>query len=83
MMTDLKAPNIDANEWYAYTTVINNKWIPWIKHKNTLKGMLETKEGKKLYKPIVRVAGNKTFYRIKGSTLIEVIGLSDKGLLRI
>jgi len=74
---------INPKGYYAASTIIKNGWFPWIKHIHTFRGMLETKEGQELYKPVIRKAGKYTFYKIKGETLLKIISMSDKGELRI
>ena len=83
MKQQTKLNSIDPTKYYAASTIIKNGWFPWIKHITTFRNMIDTEEGKKLYKPVIRVAGKYTFNKIKGSTIIDIIELSDKGLLRI
>ena len=72
---------IKPNSYYAASTIINNGWIPWIKHKITFRNVLNTEEGQELYKPVVRKAGKYVYIKIKGKTLLEVIKKADNGTL--
>lgn len=78
-----KISDIDPEEYYAASTIIRNDWFPWIKHVDTFRKMLKTEEGIAMYKPVVRTAGKYVRRRIKGSTILEVINLANKGLLKI
>jgi len=75
--------DIKPEGYYAASSIIRSGWFPWIKHVQTFRRMLETDEGKVMYKPIVRTAGKYTFYKIKGSTILEIIDRANSGLLKI
>ena len=77
----MKTPDINPEEYYSASTIIRNKWLPWIKHVNTFKSILDTPEGVTMYKPIIRTAGQYTYRKIKGECLLEVIKLADRGKL--
>ncbi len=70
---------IKPTEYYAYTRVIKNKWIPWIKHAETFKRVLDTPLGSELYKPVTTIVKGKTFKKILGENLINVIKAGKKG----
>ena len=75
---------LQPNKYYAATTLINKGYIPWISAANTFQDILETEEGKKLYKPIQRKTKggyNKNF--IKGSVIIEILKKAEEGKLTI
>jgi hypothetical protein len=75
--------NIDPEEYYSATAIIKSGWFPWIKHILTFRGMLQTKEGQEMYKPVIRTAGKYTYYKIKGDTILDVIKSAEDGTLSI
>lgn len=75
--------NIDPEAYYSASAIIKNGFFPWIKSAMTFTGMLKTQEGLDLYKPIVRIAGTYTRYKIKGSNVIEIRDMASKGELKI
>ena len=77
----MKQQTIKPDEYYSASTIIRNHWLPWIKHINTFKSILDTPEGVEMYKPIIRTAGQYTYRKIKGEFLLNVIKLADKGKL--
>jgi len=72
---------INPDTYYATTTIIKYGWFPWIKHVLTLRKILLTPEGQEIYKPVVRVSGTRTFIKIKGSTILDVIQRAANGAL--
>ena len=72
---------IKPTEYYSYTTIIKNNWIPWIKHATTFKRILETKEGAELYKPVTTEIKKKIFRKILGENLLAVLKAGKTGKL--
>lgn len=75
--------HIDPEKYYSASKVIANGFFPWIKSTMTFTNMLNTERGVEIYKPIIRQAAKNKRYFIKGSTIIEIRELAEKGELEI
>ena len=71
--------HIRPDEYYSISAIINNNLISWIGHRDTLRKKI--KKNIMLFKPLVIMNGKRTYYRIRGETLIEINQLADKGKL--
>ena len=74
--------DINPEEYYSASHIINNNLFPWISAPNTFLELLNTDKGKELLKPVIRDAGKKKRYFIKGSTILEIHKLAEEGNLK-
>lgn len=72
---------IDPEAHYSVRQIVINKWLPWATSHITLTEYLNTPKGREMLKPIIKHTDRYTKYYIKGSTLEEVIELSNSGQL--
>ena len=75
----MRKPKIDPAQYYSLTQIIQNGFIPWVKSLPTLRSWVK-KNG--LFKEITTGEGNARRYYVKGSSLIEIVKLADKGKLK-
>ena len=73
---------INPDKYYSASKIVKNGWL-WMKSPMTFFALLKRKEGLETFKPIVLSKGKYTYYKIKGSILIEVLGKINKGKLEI
>ena len=77
-----KIEQINPDEYYSASHVVKSKWF-WLSSVLSFTTFLNTEEGQRIFKPIISTSGAVKRYRIKGSSLIEVLTAIDKGDLRI
>ena len=74
---------IDPDEYYPASQVLKNGFFPWILSDTTFRLWIPSDQGKKLLKPVTRIAGRRTLRYVKGSNLIELHKISEDGKLTI
>ena len=80
----LNTPKIEIvpEKYYSASAAIVNGFFPWIKSIMTMTTVLQTEEGLLLYQPIVKQGKKYKKYQIKGSKILEIRDLAEKGQLK-
>ena len=74
---------IDPDKYYSASGVLKHGFFQWIKSPHVFSKWLDSRQGKELLRPVVRLAGSKKLRFVKGSNLIELHKLAENEQLTI